>query len=542
MKVFIHMRFIIVLLLITTTISCDNDGIETLLTGDIKLSEIESKKEYLAPLIIENDANEKVTLNGEEISFPQGILEIEDAGFYEIQVGKSDPVLFVLLDPERGYPEWGLKKWIPGAPVMNDNFSGEITVYHPLYFVPGISIPFIFKASSAEIKNSVYLSVTGSDNSSFLIKKGIGSSQLSLDENGKAHFNIGSQTYNVSLQQHTKSPIVLNGIISVDTFIESNSVVHINKNLTIEATGSLTITEGCMVLIDEGINITNLGPINFTGAESNPILVTCSQKDKLFGGFISTGQKAIITANYSFFTNFAKHTDTEYQYGHANRQALFKSKNTHLAVKNCYFLDTPGQVFYPDQCTLEIESCVVQRAKTSGQINNSTLTLSNGYFSDFPDDSQTYRDEDNDALYLNATDANISNSLFMYAKDDGIDSGAGEGGIINIDNCHFEACFHEGMALSSTDPAKKTHHISNSVFVNCQQGVELGYSSSNHQVLVENCTFANNYIGVRYGDCYEWGVLGTIIVKQSTFNNNQKDKWNMVRQLWEPKTENLIID
>jgi len=541
MNIFIRKPFIIALLFITAS-SCDKNGIENLLTGDIKISDIEPKTEYQAPLIIENDVDEKVILNGEEIIFSQGIFILEDAGFYEMKVGKANPVLFVLLDPERGYPEWGLKKWTPSLPVISDNISDEISIYHPQLYVPGIPIPFLIKAGTPELKNSVYLSVTDSDNKNFLIKKGTGSTQLSLDDNGKAHFNIGTQSYNVSLQKQTKSPIVLNGTISIDTFIEPNSIVQIDKDLIIEKTGSLTITAGCIVLIDEGINITNLGPINFTGVESNPVLITCSQKDKLFGGFISTGQNAKITATHTFFCNFGKHASSAYQYGHANRQALFKSVNTQISVANCYFIDTPGQVFYPDQCTLEIEACVVQRAKTSGQINNSIININNSYFSDFPDDSQVYRDEDNDALYINASDANISNSLFMYAKDDGIDSGAGEGGIINIDNCHFEACFHEGMALSSTDPAEKTHHITNSVFVKCQQGVELGYSSSKHQVLIENCTFANNYIGIRYGDCYEWGVLGTIVVKQSFFENNHKHSWNMVRQLWEPKTENLIID
>ena len=71
-----------------------------------------------------------------------------------------------------------------------------------------------------------------------------------------------------------------------------------------------------------------------------------------------------------------------------------------------------------------------------------------------PDD---FQDKDNDALYLSASDAEIENTTFMYAKDDGLDSGNQEGGEINLTNCRFEACFHEGAALSSGGTVVKNH-------------------------------------------------------------------------------------
>jgi hypothetical protein len=186
---------------------------------------------------------------------------------------------------------------------------------------------------------------------------------------------------------------------------------------------------------------------------------------------------------------------------------------------------------------------MVQRAQTGGQINYTHISLRNSVFTDFPDDSYIFKDADNDALYLNASDAEIDNTIFMFAKDDGLDSGAGEGGDITVTNCRFEACFHEGAALSSISPAAKNHTFIECVFTNCGQGLELGYSSVNHNVTADNCMFLNNGIGIRYGDNYDWSeVDGTMVVRNSVSLKNDRDVWNMIRMLWHPKIENLRFE
>jgi hypothetical protein len=206
-------------------------------------------------------------------------------------------------------------------------------------------------------------------------------------------------------------------------------------------------------------------------------------------------------------------------------------------------LDHIGQIFYPQYATLILDDILVQRAKTGGQINYTNLTLRNSVLTDFPDDSFDFQDKDNDALYLSASDAEIENTTFMFAKDDGLDSGNEEGGEINLTNCRFEACFHEGAALSSGNSVIKNHTFRGCVFSNCAQGLELGYSSPNHTVTAENCLFVNNGIGIRYGDNYDWSeVDGKMIIKNSFSLHNDKDVWNMVRMTWSPKLENLSFE
>jgi hypothetical protein len=141
----------------------------------------------------------------------------------------------------------------------------------------------------------------------------------------------------------------------------------------------------------------------------------------------------------------------------------------------------------------------------------------------------------------------ISNSVFMFAKDDGLDSGASGGGEVILTNCRFEANFHEGAALSSGHSSVKLHRVSNCLFTNCGQGLELGYSSPNHHVEVDSCRFIENGIGIRYGDCYDFPHHGFIHVANSeSLENKVYDVWNMNREHWAADTfhmsfENVVV-
>ena len=131
----------------------------------------------------------------------------------------------------------------------------------------------------------------------------------------------------------------------------------------------------------------------------------------------------------------------------------------------------------------------------------------------------------------------------MFAKDDGVDSGLNEGGVVTVTDSRFEACFHEGAALSSQNDVEKIHHFTGCTFFNCGQGLELGFSSPNHSVYADSCKFLNNGIGIRYGDNYEWSsVSGQMFITRSQSLYNEKDVWNMVRNLWAPRLDRMHFD
>ena len=476
-------------------------------------------------------------------------LDITDAGFYDLVVTKNGSVVdnfrFVVLDSERGEAEWGLSKWTPLKFEESDISENQINCIYPSKFVPELNMPIIFFISENEKIDLKYIcgSMDGQQ-SIFNIKRGIGSvNKYIYMLDSKLHFTIGGISSNVDFEigglQVFDIPQEISGIINIPEF----SIIVLQDCLVIPTGTTLKINEGTIVIISEGINIENHGSLIIEGTRTNPVVFTCSNSDSYWGGFISTGTGNHINAVHTMFAQSGYHTELEYQYGHARRQALFYLNQGNFDLDSCYIIDNAGQIFFPDNTVINLNHVIVQRAKTGGQINNSQINIKNCYFSDFPNDNDEYMDEDNDCLYLNSSDAIITNSTFMYAKDDCIDSGASLGGEVQISNCHFEAAFHEGIAMSSGGNVEKRHVIKNCTFTNCGQGVELGYSSINHNVVLDSCYIYRNNIGLRYGDNYVWQLEGTMLIKNSHIvNNYDKDIWNMYRNTWSAKTPNLTFE
>jgi hypothetical protein len=337
--------------------------------------------------------------------------------------------------------------------------------------------------------------------------------------------------------------MILEGTLSSDMHIPADAYIRIVADLTIPAGVTLSIDSGAFLAIDAAVNIYHEGTLQIQGSVWRPVTITCSDQGEHWGGFIGTGNGNRLEASHTIFSFSGYHTGGDFSYGHANRQALVYNEDGTLRFDHCYFIDHAGQVFYPDGSTIEITHCLVQRAMTSGQLNNSEVTIAHTVFTDFPDDSYNYRDEDNDALYLMECNATISNCLFMFAKDDGLDSGGSGGGEVNVLNSRFEVIFHEGAALSSGGSVSKNHHFSGCTFINCGQGLELGYSSPNHLVTVDSCLFRNNGIGIRYGDNYTGQHRGTLRVANSTsIFNKSYDVWNMIRDTWSADTAQMEFD
>ena len=252
----------------------------------------------------------------------------------------------------------------------------------------------------------------------------------------------------------------------------------------------------------------------------NPVIITCLNPNSYWGGFLSKGTGNSMEVSKAILCQSGYHETAPYQWGHAKRQALFYLEESTFKISDSYMIDHIGQVFYSTNADISINNILVQRAKTGGQVISSQINIDHSTFTDFPDDSYVFRDEDNDAIYIDQCDATIKNSTFMFTKDDGIDSGGSGGGTISVDNCWFESNFHEGLALSSMSPVTKTHNITNCTITNCQQGIELGYSSPNHVVNIDNCLIYANSIGLRYGDCYQNAVEGTMNISNTRSINN----------------------
>jgi hypothetical protein len=554
MKFLQQILLIILCLLLSGCNKNDSGKPKTPPEGFIYLSDLKTENDYYLPFAIVNDNINihSAKLDNEEINFAYGdFIELKENGFYQLipkninSQAVNDTFLFTTITKEREDSEWGIRAWVP-APFKTEVLGSEdVEIYYPHRYSSTMNVPFIFYIKeSGIIKSAYYQCKSSAPGDNFNIKRGVGSVNIPATAvSNKIDFIVGGRSFSRPIERTETNPIELQGIISTQVDIPANSYVKIASDLTIQSTGSLTIHEGTIMLIDEAIDINAAGPIVFSGTAANPVLITCSRKDKYWGGFITRVSGGTLTAQYTIFCQSGYHDSAGYNWGHSGRQALFYTENSILKLDHCFILDNIGQIFYPEKSILTLDNILVQRAQTGGQINNSILTLKNSIFTDFPDDSNVFEDNDNDALYLSASDANIENTTFMFAKDDGLDSGNTEGGEINLTNCRFESCFHEGAALSSGDMSVKKHTFRDCVFTNCGQGLELGFSSPNHSVTAENCKFMNNGVGIRYGDNYEWSLVeGKMIIRNSLSLNNDKDVWNMVRMNWSPKIGNLSFE
>jgi hypothetical protein len=420
--------------------------------GSINLSDLVTKHDYYLPFAIVNNIRNisSAILNNEETDFAYGnFIDFKENGFYQLDLEyndsqQTDTFLFTTKTKEREDSEWGIRAWVPVSYTIESLGSEDVDIYYPHRYTDAIKIPFIFYVRESGTVKAVYCKGTyTSTGDNFSIKRGVGSLNIAASSiSDNADFIVGGKNISLSLVRIQDDPVILEGTISSVTDIPANSFVKIPGNLNISSTASLTIHEGTVIIIDEAVDINVSGPIVISGTATNPVFVTCSNKDKYWGGFITRVSSGTIEAQFAIFCQSGYHKSTAYNWGHSGRQALFYTENSTLKLDHCFMVDHIGQIFYPQNSTLALNNILVQRVQTGGQINSSVLTLRNSVFTDFPEESDVFLDLDNDALYLSASDAVIDSTTFMYAKDDGLDSGNTEGGNIVVTNCRFEACFH----------------------------------------------------------------------------------------------------
>jgi len=520
--------------------------------ADLDLNDLTDMKEYTGGMLVNCETYmghqvTKIILNGSEMDNPD-VMDLTGAGYYRIEIylnrtdqATPEVIRIVILDPERGNADWGLPPWTPSVAETGEIGVESVRLVYPPAAPSGSSVPLIVLIGDELLGSDQNLDAEAGS-VRFRIKRGVGSVQVPAASAGSA-IKVDHQNFPMDINTMDSPPLLLSGVLPDDLDIPAGSYIRIKDDLTIPEGMSVTIGSGTFMIIDPGVNIYNHGSISIGGTADAPVSVTCSNDGSWWGGFISTAAGNEIEAHFTIFCRSGYHNGGSYDWGHAHRQALFYMEDGALLLDHCYMTDHAGQVFYPVSSDLSLTDCLIQRAKTGGQINQSELVMERCVFTDFPDDSYIYRDEDNDALYLNETNAVINHSIFMYAKDDGLDSGASGGGEVTITNSRFESNFHEGAALSSGNNVTKLHTISNCIFTNCGQGLELGYSSPYHLVQVDSCSFIANGIGIRYGDCYDFPHHGYIHVANSeSLENSWYDVWNMNREHWTADTSHMSFD
>jgi hypothetical protein len=520
---------------------------------DIALDELEDKTDYEVGMIVDarfiaETPVDRIILNGTEYNQPV-TLDLSEAGYYRIEIftgPDTDPrvIRVVVLDPERGNPEWGLRPWTPSGVEPEVIGSQEVHLVYPRSVPAGAVYPVV-AVVGGELTSSLNNLKGSLGEGTMMIKRGTGSTWISGGDQPEAMLIIDHRSFPIEPALMEGASLDLSGELEESTVIPEDSYVRVSGNLTIPAGVTLTIEQGTYLSVDPEVDINLEGSLLSRGTVEAPVVVTCSDPEGYWGGVIGRGEGNLIEASHTLFGRSGFHAGGDYGWGHAYRQALFYSENGSVRLDHCYMIDHIGQVLYTQSSVVEMAYSLVQRVKTGGQINHTEVTVSHSVFTDFPDDSDQYKDDDNDALYLVDCVAHISDSFFMFAKDDGIDSGSGNyGGDVTVTRCRFESVFHEGAALSGgTSNSDKIQRFYNCHFRDCGQGLELGFSFANHTVIADSCYFEQNGIGIRYGDNYDFGNHGTLYVSNSeSMDNVSYDVWNMDRTDWEADTSSMVFD
>jgi hypothetical protein len=536
--------------------------------AQISIDGVSDKKVYkdkvFFTVISETDYDYTVELNGDPIG-TDVVIEVNEPGYYELYifrreratgVEQGELVRFIVRASERGNAEWGLPRWSP-YPAINSaaaEFTGaKLRIIAPAEFPVGLEIPVVAQIkddSGNRLGINGIVSMEGFQNHPLQLLRGVGSVFLpaSVEPNAisyVAEIDSLRTTKQITIETSTAWQIV-SGDITTTTDWGENARIHISgaggNLLTIASDAALTVGAGSIIIIDPDVEIAVQGNIIVNGSMERPVVFTVPDRTVPWGGFLfesneSRGDFAgtIFTASGAdsdWFSNNPGHGSS-----HRKDQCLFYlSDGANVTLMDCYMIDNYGQIGHGENSYFTMIGCLVQKCTTIGQFNGGTVNFEDCALIEFPSAEASYVDGDNDAMYLTKGTHSLTDCLIGWTLDDGIDAGGSSAGLLTVNRCWFESCYHEGMALSGP----KDIFINDSVFMNCGQGIECGYDAPD--VNAVNCLCTINLVGVRFGDNYDWNYdNGFLTVTDSFLLFNNRDVWGRAWDNWQVHLDQMDI-
>lgn len=460
-------------------------------------------------------------------------------------------VRFIVRSSERSAKqstEDGLPPWTPW-PVIPSS-TGELTqatlrLMTPSAFPAGYEIPlvaWVVNAQGRTVRANGWIEAEGQE--SILVKRGVGSGFLRADPLSgtwvyAARLRNVASSRAITLESETTWNAV-SGTLDGHKAWPAGSRVAVSGNLTIPATGSLTIGPGTVVRLDPAVNIYLDGALRVNGTVEQPVVFMPIARARPWGGFFLRNAKSEITASGTILTGSG--ADPAGTPGsHRVEQSLFHcTSHGRLTLTDCAAIALHGQLGHSvgadgtARYFFTYDRFLLQGATTGGEYEDAVFSVNDSAFIDChlpaPPYSQ-FLDADEDGLYLKNIPAGytsgFTNTLIGWTRDDGVDSGASGGGKLHFQDCWFESVYHEGNSLSGT--GKDVSHTGD-VFLGCGQAIEVGYGSPSGNA--ERCLIAAGGIGVRFGDNYDWSYRGTLRATNSIVLGNRHDVWGMNWQDW----------
>ena len=419
--------------------------------------------------------------------------------------------------------------------IFSSSVAQDIHAIHPSFHLLGKTFPIAIEAKSdgnldrfhsSEINATV--SQVPSSTEIIKVKKGRG--LVGVVSNQPGNLQLTAPQLNIVVPENTDLPVYHSGTLTGAEVWPSGSIHIISLNYEIASGASLSIEEGCWVLLDSAVNITANGSVNALGTKDNPIAFGSNSTSFNWGG-VAVDQ-GIATFEYCLFTHGGG--DNSQAFGHSGSQATLKSNGGVLELTRSFIFDCAGKGIGAQNGFVTFTNGAISRCDMGGEFLGSSVQVSGSHILDIPNDDGLFLDDDNDGFYFGGTSSQTSNPsvldscVFMFGKDDAIDH---NGAILEVRNSWVEGFENEGIAASNENSV----FIYNSMFKNCEQGIEAGYGSP--QVTVDHCLMLENENGLRFGDWYDWGCTGSITCTNSIISNNDDNVYN-----YDLLTEAPVID
>ncbi|MCZ6794247.1 MAG: hypothetical protein O7J95_11610, partial [Planctomycetota bacterium] len=370
--------------------------------------------------------------------------------------------------------------------------------------------------------------------------RGVGSLFLpAANEPGLRTYTAGihglSAVRSVEIEASTDWTTV-SGAIDAPTDWGDDARIHVEGDLAVAAGATLRVGAGSVVRIGPGVDIVVDGTLVVEGSRERPVLFTPEDRGAPWGGLLLRNASSLLEMTGTVLTGSGANPRwfrdvPDSGSSHRKEQSLvYLSGGARATLTDCYLLDNRGQAGHGEDAFLTMTRCLVQRCITAGQFNRGAVTLNDCALVEFPGADVPFADDDNDALYLTGGAHVLTDTLIGWALDDGVDAGSGSAGSVEVRGCWIESCYHEGLAWSEGRLAT----VSDTVVINCGQGIECGFGSPD--VTVERTLSTANLVGARFGDNYDWNYNGFLRVTTSFLLYNRRDVWG---RAWDDWSEHL---
>jgi len=512
-----------------------------------------------AAFVITNEAGftYDARLNGNSV--PVGTeVQVKEVDYHELSVFRTNTstlavtnrlVQFIVRSSERGSSEDGLPPWTPypSIPSADSEFSGAtLSILAPADFPQDLPIPVVAWVENSGHDVRANGTITGPGQASFGLFRGVGSGFLSgTNAAGTLNYQpaVGGLAAQKTINVETGTVWTsVGGALTGAINWPARSRIAVTNHLVLSSGATLTIGAGTIVRLNAGVDITNNASVVINGNWEQPVVFTPAAPGQPWGGFTMRTSEGSITGGGVIFTGSGAEANWFGSGGnpssHRKEQGLFFCGGDNvITLSNAAAISLAGQLGHSvSGGRFTLSRFLMQRTTSGGEFTGSVWRVNDSAFIECPDGSANYVDGDNDALYIVSGTHGFTNTLFGFTKDDGVDSGASGAGTLNYQDCWFESTFHEGNSLSGT--GKIANH-NRTVFINCGQGLEVGYDGPTGNLFA--CLATGNLVGGRFGDNYNWTYSGFLRATNSLLIYNYRDVWGMNWADWSYRTAQMNI-